>query len=776
MPDVARPVTAALSHARCPACGSELPPGGDPGRAGGSCGSTVGPPPPPPPAETLPPAVGRFVVEARLGRGSFGTVYRARDPELGRAVAVKVPRAGAFPDDEHRKQFAREAKAAARLRHPGIVTVYEVAAHDELPVIVSEYVAGTTLAERIAANRPGFRESAALVAAVADALDHAHRAGVVHRDVKPSNVLLDAEGRPHLADFGLALGVDPEATVTAEGDVIGTPAYMSPEQAAGKPGVDGRADVYSLGVILYELLTGERPFRGNPRMLVAQVQFDDPRPPRAVDDRIPRDLETVCLKCLAKPPGKRYATAGALAADLRRWLAGEPVLARRAGRGERFARWGRRNPTVASLLGLLAVVIVASLAGLGFLLNRAEQRRARAEALLTQASDADAAGQSVLNEFVLDELLAGFPADTDPAAVRERLAGLVARAHARFETQPGLLAAALNFLANGYAALAARTDDPADAAAAGALYREALDRRLAAFGPDHPATLQSTNNHWLHVGRFGTDAGKQQAECGLWRCWQDCRRALGPDYSLTLTVHHNRAWALYQTRDFAAAEAECRLCLAEQLRVRGPGYPQEFQTRDLLCDALAAQGPDGRRAALPLRAELRDSTRRQFGRDGWQAVQAAREYAALELDLGNPAAAVEPMKDALDAEAHGRTVLPQLKATHRVLYGWALLDAGRAEAAIPVLNEAVAMRRELPAAGGWPLGYAEVLLGAALGAKGESTDAEELLRAGYRRMRDDPAANRDRLRASWDRADRLFTSWNRPDLRAAWAAEFPRPQ
>jgi tRNA A-37 threonylcarbamoyl transferase component Bud32 len=309
--------------------------------------------------DKLPERVGRFAVLDRLGRGAFGTVYRARDPDLDREVAVKVPRAGSFATAEEEARFLREARSAAQLSHPSIVSIYEVAADGEAPAIVGELVDGPTLADRLTAGRPTFRESAELIAALADALDYAHRNGVVHRDVKPSNVLLAGGSRPKLADFGLARKDGGEITVTLDGQVLGTPAYMAPEQAAGAAAVDGRADVYSLGVILYELLTGELPFRGNARMLLHQVLHDDPKPPRRINDTIPRDLETVTLKAMAKSAGKRYSTAGDLAADLRRWLEGKPVQARPTGRVEKAWRWVKRNRAVSALLVAVILVLTA---------------------------------------------------------------------------------------------------------------------------------------------------------------------------------------------------------------------------------------------------------------------------------------------------------------------------------------------------------------------------------------------------------------------------------
>jgi WD40 repeat protein len=305
------------------------------------------------------PSIPGYEIEAVLGRGGMGVVYKARHLALKRTVALKMVLAGGHAAEAERRRFLAEAEAVAAVQHPGIVQVHDLGTHEGLPFFALELCTGGSLADRLEDGPLPPREAAPLVEVVSRAVQAAHERGIVHRDLKPANVLLDAAGAPKVTDFGLAKRVEGDSGLTRTGAVMGTPSYMAPEQAEGKKAVGPPADVYALGAILYEMLTGRPPFRAATALdTILQVIADDPVSPRRLNAQVPRDLETVALKCLEKSPGRRYASAALLAEDLRRWQAGEPIAARPAGRLERAVKWARRRPAAAAAVALGAALVV----------------------------------------------------------------------------------------------------------------------------------------------------------------------------------------------------------------------------------------------------------------------------------------------------------------------------------------------------------------------------------------------------------------------------------
>jgi eukaryotic-like serine/threonine-protein kinase len=330
---------------------------------------TDGPPPAIP--DPAPPRhrIGNYEVLEVLGRGGMGVVYKVFQPSLKRVVALKMI-LDSSADLQGLTRFRTEAEAVAQLQHPNITQIHEIGDHEGQPFLSLEYVDGGTLAKKLARTMPAPREAAQLMEVLARAMHFAHQRGIIHRDLKPTNVLLTKEGQPKISDFGLAKRTQLDsssgaAAMTQTGEVLGTPSYMAPEQAGGLIRLIGPAtDIYSLGALLYEMLTGNPPFvAGSAVHVLHRVLYEEPVAPTKAQPRVPRDLETICLTCLEKSPARRYASAEALADDLRAFLAGDPIKARPPTPWERLTRWARRRPTTAVLL------VVAAIACLGLLLG-----------------------------------------------------------------------------------------------------------------------------------------------------------------------------------------------------------------------------------------------------------------------------------------------------------------------------------------------------------------------------------------------------------------------
>src|SRR5881394_2995671 len=312
-------------------------------------------------AATMLGELGDYELLEEIGRGGQGVVFRARQKSLNRTVALKVISLGQWASKAHLKRFRREAEAAASLDHPCIVPIYEVDERDGSCYFSMKFVEGGQLDELIRREPMPIRRAVELIAKVARTVHYAHEHGILHRDIKPGNILLDEKGEPHLTDFGLARLVETESTMTRTLDVLGTPSYMAPEQATGNnAAVSSVTDVYGLGAVLYQLLTAHPPFAGGTTYETIRLVLDtEPRQPRLLNPKIDRDLSTICLKCLEKDPKRRYPSALALAEDLERWLRHEPIQARRTGIFTRGRKWMRRKPAVAALIASLVALAAA---------------------------------------------------------------------------------------------------------------------------------------------------------------------------------------------------------------------------------------------------------------------------------------------------------------------------------------------------------------------------------------------------------------------------------
>jgi tRNA A-37 threonylcarbamoyl transferase component Bud32/tetratricopeptide (TPR) repeat protein len=480
------------------------------------------------------PAIPGYHIECELGHGGMGVVYKARQDGLNRTVALKMVLGGSHARSEDLIRFLAEAEIAARLQHQGIAQIFDSGRIDGLPFFTMEYVDGGSLADRLRAGVPPAADAARIGLQLAEAVAHAHAAGVIHRDLKPSNILLAADGTPKVTDFGLAKRLEAGDGVTRTGHVLGTPSYMPPEQARGDFKAVGPAgDVYSLGAILYELLTGRPPFRSDSPTNTLALVLDSPPPrPRALNPAVPRDLETVALKCLEKEPAKRYPSADALADDLRRFLDGRAILARRVSAFEKLRRWARRSPAVAALLaavfGLLtAVAAVAVVAAL-----RIDEARRRADANAAAARDAleraEAARAAAATEAAraareaataeeVSAFLAGLfePSDRLPVGAASRgfrsgqggdlrARDLLARAIGRLDADAGLKAQPL-VRARLLHQIGVISFGLGDLTAARRLLGEALALRRAHLPPAHPDRAR-TLIAVAHCGFLAEDA------------------------------------------------------------------------------------------------------------------------------------------------------------------------------------------------------------------------------------------------------------------------------
>jgi serine/threonine protein kinase len=700
--------------------------------------------------EPAPEFPGHEVI-GEIGRGGMGVVYKARDQKLGRFVAIKTIPQGRYATADQRNRFLAEASAIARLHHPNIIAIHAVGEHENRPYLSLEFADGGSLAQRLAEKPMAAREAAGLVETLARAVHAAHLAGIVHRDLKPSNVLLTAEGVPKVSDFGLAKLLDEDSARTLSGQPLGTPSYMAPEQAEGRSKHAGpSADIYALGAILYHALAGRPPFLGESALETLKlVTSTEAVPPRRLRPDVPRDAETICLRCLEKEPRKRYATSLAVADDLRRFLDDRPINARPAGSFERSWRWCRRNPRVA----ILSVAVVSSLAAgtivssvLALRATRAERTATQSEAATRQQwvraeSEAAKAKQSeaqsrrsesealaMLGFFQNKVLAAARPKDQEGglginATIRDALDAAEPSIEKTFAGQPVVEASIRATLGESYRilgepALAIRQmersrelrGEIADHADPGALdnlnnlasayidagrlsdaislYLWLLGRIETEFGPDHSLTLQCRNN----LGIAYENAGRLPEAIALHEATLKLQEAkLEPEHPDTLISRANLAVAYENVGRLPEAIALHKTTLKMHEAKLGRDHPDTLLSRTSLASALASSG-----RMLEVIELLEETLRMQepkIGPHHNHTLVTRTILANAYLAVGRTLEAIELHKTTLEIRESTLGADHPFTLMSRNNLAVAYLDAGRCHEAIP-LHEAAVKARE----------------------------------------------------------------------------------
>jgi tRNA A-37 threonylcarbamoyl transferase component Bud32/tetratricopeptide (TPR) repeat protein len=745
------------------------------------------------------PNVPGYVLLGEVGRGGFGVVYRAEQTGLKRVVALKVLRGGAVADDAEIERFRAEAQAVARLQHPHIVQVYEVgecASGDggTLPFFALEYVEGGTLGDRLAGTPQPPLEAALLIEKLARAVHHAHEHGILHRDLKPTNILLATDGTPKITDFGLAKRMDADGQ-SASGAIIGTPCYMAPEQASGeKRRTTPAADVYSLGSIFYELLTGRPPFKAATALeTIVQVVIEDAVSVRRLNPSVPRDLATICRKCLAKEPSRRYTTAKALADDLRRYLDGLPILARPATRMERMWRWCKREPREAALAAGLAAVITGSVVGLTGLYLRAEERRV--------AANEAVGAENAVRTYLVDRLLASGSAEkakNRAITFEEVLNKAAAQIHEDFKNQPALEAYVRHQFGTTYRSLG-------NYAAAESHLRRAVELRRDLFGPNNPDTLASRS---ALAGALIDQDKLTEAEPLVQSCLNDSLRELGPGDAITIGAQSDavRFAAARGDKEKAAAfarqiiggdgmqppevvaamkvvrdvgeilqqpgpktekwpkiEAVVRP-LYEQLLKNdkyGPTHPITLGIAASLAQPLHMQGKLAE--AEPIARQVWEGRNHVLGpdhKDTWQALSRLTTYL---LDQGKVVEAEKLLRPAYERgmrSAKPDAIWAELLAS----YGRMLMQTGNPSEAEPILRECREIRRKESRPDDWLNPDFDSLLGNCLRLRGQFADAEPLLVESYAALSKADGTPRHQLGLARERLVKLYEAWGKKDL------------
>jgi tRNA A-37 threonylcarbamoyl transferase component Bud32/tetratricopeptide (TPR) repeat protein len=508
-----------------------------------------------------------YEVLGELGRGGMGVVLKVHQAALNRVVALKIVKSGRFASESELIRFQAEAEAVAGLDHPHIVPIYEVGVCRGHHFFSMKLVNGTGLDRRLEEFSRNPHASARLVATVAQAVHHAHQRGILHRDLKPANVLVDEHGEPHVTDFGLAKRLDGSQEATQSGALLGTPSYMSPEQANGSRGtISTTTDVYGLGTILYALLAGRAPFAGTTLVdTLEKVRSETPEPPRLLNSRVPRDLEIICLKCLEKEPERRYQSALEVADDLERWLHGVPILARPVSAATRALLWCRRNRAISAMAALFVVALCGGIAGITWKWREADHERKKAEAV---------------NELLTHRLLAGASHELDPRdkdlTVRAMIDATVHQLGGWLQDQPEVEAGIREAIGGIYLSLGQN-----DQAAPHLEVAVRLDMQL--YGPRHRDTLRAGNLMALLLDRTGRGP---EAETLARRNLDVAQVSLGAADPITLEAAERLGVILWHQGKTDLAEAVLRKNVDDRRRVLRPEHPDTLRSVYLLSRVL----------------------------------------------------------------------------------------------------------------------------------------------------------------------------------------------